>query len=131
MRAASSVIALPTSTWPTAMSYLRPSSDAVLVRPSTACLVAVYAIEFGPSAAARPMPEPAPVTIAMRPLLLLSTLMLNVSFSACLSYRSLWGSSAAGLAPLHLVGGLLDRRLEGLHRRLRPGGNGRRAALRP
>jgi hydroxyethylthiazole kinase-like uncharacterized protein yjeF len=34
MRAAISVAALPMSIWPTAMSYLRPSSAAVLVRPS-------------------------------------------------------------------------------------------------
>ena len=32
---------LPMSIWPTAMSYLRPSSDAVLVMPVMACLVAV------------------------------------------------------------------------------------------
>ena len=39
--AAISVAALPMSIWPHAMSYLRPSSDAALVRPVTACLVDV------------------------------------------------------------------------------------------
>jgi hypothetical protein len=41
MRAAMSVAALPMSIWPQAMSYLRPSSEMLLVRPVTACLVAV------------------------------------------------------------------------------------------
>ena len=41
MRLAMSVPALPISIWPTAMSYRRPSSAADLVRPVTACLVAV------------------------------------------------------------------------------------------
>ena len=36
-----SVPALPMSIWQTAMSYLRPSSEPDLVRPVTACLVAV------------------------------------------------------------------------------------------
>ena len=36
-----SVRALPISTWQQAMSYLRPSSEVVLVRPRIACLVAV------------------------------------------------------------------------------------------
>src|SRR5262245_18375095 len=47
MRAVMSVAALRTSTWPTAMPYLRPSSDAAFVRPVTACLGAVYGEEFG------------------------------------------------------------------------------------
>jgi len=41
MRKASSVIALPTSIWPQAMSYLRPSSEMHFVRPVTACFVQV------------------------------------------------------------------------------------------
>src|SRR5438094_99629 len=41
IRAASGVSALPMSSWPTAMSYLRPSSDAALVSPVTAWLVEV------------------------------------------------------------------------------------------
>jgi hypothetical protein len=36
-----SLATLPMSIWPTAMSKGRPSSEAVLVRPLTACLVAV------------------------------------------------------------------------------------------
>ena len=35
------VAALPMSTWPQAMSNGRPSSEIVLVRPVTACLVEV------------------------------------------------------------------------------------------
>src|SRR5256886_10345923 len=42
-----SVAALPMSIWPHAMSYLRPSSDADLVKPVIACFVAVYGAEFG------------------------------------------------------------------------------------
>ena len=41
IRAASGVSALPMSSWPTAMSYLRPSSEAAFVSPVTACLVEV------------------------------------------------------------------------------------------
>jgi hypothetical protein len=42
MRWAISVAALPMSIWPTAMSYLRPSSEAGLGQAHvTACLVAV------------------------------------------------------------------------------------------
>src|SRR5207244_9385289 len=42
-----SVSALPTSIWPQEMSYLRPSSEVDLVRPVTACLAVVYAIDCG------------------------------------------------------------------------------------
>lgn len=41
MRSVMSVAALPMSIWPTAMPYGRPSSDSDLVRPVSACLVAV------------------------------------------------------------------------------------------
>jgi hypothetical protein len=41
MRWVMGVAALPMSSWPQQMSYLRPSSESVLVRPVTACLVAV------------------------------------------------------------------------------------------
>ena len=41
MRAARSVEALPMSIWLAVMSSLRPSSEMHLVRPVTACLVAV------------------------------------------------------------------------------------------
>src|ERR1700730_1156594 len=47
MRAVRSLAALPISIWPQAISYLRPSSAADLVRPVIACLVAVYGAEFG------------------------------------------------------------------------------------
>src|SRR6266853_5607774 len=47
MRSVMGVPALPMSIWPTAMSYLRPSSELTLVRPVTPCLVAVYGAEFG------------------------------------------------------------------------------------
>src|SRR5687768_10867158 len=50
--AASSVDALPISSCPHAMSYLRPSSDVDLVSPVTACLVEVYGAEFGRGACA-------------------------------------------------------------------------------
>ena len=42
-----SVAALPTSIWPHAMSYLRPSSEVDLVSPVIACFVDVYATENG------------------------------------------------------------------------------------
>src|SRR5260221_10676194 len=42
-----SVLALPISIWPQAMSYLRPSNAVDLVRPVIACFVAVYGAEFG------------------------------------------------------------------------------------
>ncbi len=41
IRAVMSVAALPMSICPTAMPYRRPSSDSDLVRPVSACLVAV------------------------------------------------------------------------------------------
>ena len=41
IRMAMGVAALPMSICPTAMSYTRPSSEADLVRPVTACLVDV------------------------------------------------------------------------------------------
>jgi hypothetical protein len=41
MRAVISVAALPTSIWPQAMSYGRPSRAVDLVRPVMACLLAV------------------------------------------------------------------------------------------
>ncbi|MND06267.1 hypothetical protein D3C83_275430 [compost metagenome] len=41
MRSVISVAALPMSIWPQAMSCARPSSEIDLVRPVTACLVAV------------------------------------------------------------------------------------------
>src|SRR6185503_4314684 len=43
---ASSVAALPMSIWPTAMSYLRPSSELDFVRPVMPCLEAVYGAEL-------------------------------------------------------------------------------------
>ena len=47
IRAVISVWALPTSIWPQAMSYLRPSNAAERVSPVIACLVAVYGAELG------------------------------------------------------------------------------------
>src|SRR5258708_21412837 len=52
MRSVIAVGALPMSIWPQAMSYLRQSSEVDLVRPVMACLVAVYATEFGRGACA-------------------------------------------------------------------------------
>src|SRR3954471_3809062 len=42
-----SVAALPISICPHAMSYLRPSSERLFVRPVMACFVAVYGAELG------------------------------------------------------------------------------------
>src|SRR5439155_20274137 len=47
IRAARSVRALPTSFWLQAMSYFLPSSEVDLVRPVSACLVAVWGAELG------------------------------------------------------------------------------------
>jgi hypothetical protein len=47
MRAVMSVAAFPMSIWETAMRYGRPSSASALVRPVSACLVAVYGAECG------------------------------------------------------------------------------------
>src|SRR5260370_41338127 len=52
MRSVISVAALPMSIWPQATSYLRQSSEVDLVSPVMACLVAVYATEFGRGACA-------------------------------------------------------------------------------
>ncbi len=41
IRSVNGVTALPMSIWPQAMSYFLPSSESVLVRPVTPCLVAV------------------------------------------------------------------------------------------
>src|SRR5471032_359455 len=47
MRSVIGVAALPMSIWPQAMSYWRQSSEVDLVRPVIACLVEVYATEYG------------------------------------------------------------------------------------
>src|SRR3569832_2030294 len=52
IRSVIGVAALPMSTWPTAMSYLRPSRLEAFVRPVMACLVDVYAEEYGRGACA-------------------------------------------------------------------------------
>src|SRR5262245_66428445 len=46
IRSVIGVAALPMSTWPQAMSYLRPSSDVALVSPVIACLVGGYRREL-------------------------------------------------------------------------------------
>src|ERR1700712_3193897 len=66
MRAAISVTALPMSSWPQAMSYARPSSEIDLVRPVTACLVAVYGAESGRGGRDRPVVDDAAAARRLR-----------------------------------------------------------------
>src|SRR5262245_31480708 len=56
IRSVMSVPALPTSTWPQAMSYFRPSNEVDFVSPVMACLVDVYATDIGRGACAEMEP---------------------------------------------------------------------------
>src|SRR3569833_3037802 len=56
MRSVIGVAALPMSTWPQQMSYMRVSSEVDIVRPVTASLIEEYATENGRGAGAEREP---------------------------------------------------------------------------